>query len=96
MKIILYIYAIAMAVMSVVAFFSYREDKSLAQKGAFRTPEKKLLLLAACLGGIGAFAGMKAFRHKTKHLRFQIFVPVCMILQLLLLAALIYFIYLKK
>ena len=35
-------------------------------------------------GGPGAFLGMQIFRHKTKHLQFQIFVPVFMILQIVM------------
>ena len=95
MKALFYIYAASMFIMSCIAFFSYRRDKMLAQKGAYRTAEKTLLILAVCLGGVGAFAGMKIYRHKTKHLRFQIIVPVSMALQVILLGVLIYLAFLR-
>lgn len=85
MKTLLLIYLIALAVMSLIAFAAYGRDKRLARKNAWRTPEKTLLLLAALLGGPGAFLGMRTFRHKTQHTRFRILVPLCMALQLALL-----------
>ena len=91
MKYLFIAYAAVMVLMSLIAFAAYGRDKGLAKKGAYRTSEKTLLLLAAFLGGTGAFAGMRTFRHKTKHLRFQLFVPLCMIVQLAGLAALAYF-----
>ena len=95
MKILFYIYLAAMFVMSIVALISYKRDKSFAQKGERRTPEKTLLLQAACFGGIGAFAGMQIYRHKTKHLQFQILVPLSMIVQIILLGVIGYFAFIK-
>ncbi len=95
MKILFCACAALMLIMSLAALISYKKDKGLAQRGAYRTPERTLLLLAACFGGIGAFIGMRLFRHKTKHLRFQILVPLCMVLQIALLCALAYFAFIK-
>ena len=44
--------------------------------------EKTLLTLAFCLGGFGAFLGMWVFRHKTKHSKFKILVPIALILHI--------------
>lgn len=90
MKTLLLIYVITLVIMSLIALIAYGRDKRLAKTGKWRTPEKTLLILAACFGGIGAFAGMQLFRHKTKHTAFQIVVPSCMIIQLALLAYLAY------
>jgi uncharacterized membrane protein YsdA (DUF1294 family) len=38
--------------------------------------------LAALFGGAGAFLGMITLRHKTKHLKFTLTVPIFMLLQL--------------
>ncbi|MBE7070926.1 MAG: DUF1294 domain-containing protein, partial [Ruminococcaceae bacterium] len=46
-------------------------------------------------GGLGAFLGMKLFRHKTKHTSFRILVPVSMIIQFILIAAGAYFLYIR-
>ena len=87
MKIFLVFYII----MNLITFILYGADKAKAKKGKWRIPEKTLLLFAACFGGLGAFIGMKAFRHKTKHTSFRILVPVCMIIQFILIAAGTYF-----
>ncbi len=89
MSVIVYIYTAFLAVMGIIAFAAYGLDKRKAKKGAWRTSEKTLLLLAACLGGVGAFLGMKVFRHKTQHTSFNLIVPLCALIQLAALAALI-------
>ena len=95
MKYLFIAYFAAMMVMSLISFVSYGRDKGLAKKGKWRTSEKTLLLMAALLGGVGAFAGMRVFRHKTQHLRFRLFVPLCMIVQIGGLAALAYFAFMR-
>ncbi len=82
MSTILYIYIALLAIMGIVAFAAYGMDKRKAKKNAWRTSEKTLLLLAACFGGIGAFLGMKVFRHKTQHTSFRIIVPLCALIQI--------------
>ena len=82
--------------MNLVTFILYGADKAKAKKGKWRIPEKTLLLFAACFGGLGAFLGMKVFRHKTKHTSFRILVPVCMILQFILIAAGAYFLLIRR
>lgn len=52
---------------SLVAFFCYGRDKSLAKQGKWRISEAKLLRLGFLGGAVGALAGMQFFRHKTKH-----------------------------
>ena len=91
MKIFLVFYAL----MTIVTFVLYGVDKGKAKKGQWRIPEKTLLLFAACFGGLGAFLGMKIFRHKTKHTSFKILVPTFMIVQFILIAAGVYFLYIR-
>jgi uncharacterized membrane protein YsdA (DUF1294 family) len=81
--------------MTIVTFILYGVDKGKAKKGRWRIPEKTLLLFAACFGGLGAFLGMKIFRHKTKHTSFKILVPTFMIIQFILIAAGVYFLYIR-
>jgi uncharacterized membrane protein YsdA (DUF1294 family) len=61
---------------NVIVFFLYGTDKLKAKLGAWRISEKTLLLCAFLLGGVGAWAGMETFRHKTLHLSFRILVPI--------------------
>ena len=89
------IFLVFYALMTIVTFVLYGVDKSKAKKGKWRIPEKTLLLFAACFGGLGAFLGMKIFRHKTKHTSFKILVPTFMIIQFILIAAGVYFLYIR-
>ncbi len=70
-------------IMNIAAFAAFGTDKRRAEKNALRIPEAFLLLLAFLLGGIGAFAGMKKYRHKTRKWKFRILVPLFMILQII-------------
>jgi uncharacterized membrane protein YsdA (DUF1294 family)/cold shock CspA family protein len=51
--------------MSVITYFFYYCDKSAAQKGARRTPENTLHLLALFGGWPGAFVAQQTLRHKS-------------------------------
>ncbi len=41
-------------------------DKHQAKRGGQRTPEARLLLLTAAGGPIGAYLGIRVFRHKSR------------------------------
>ena len=74
---------------NVVAFAMYGLDKYYAKCGKWRISEKALLLAALLGGAFGAYAAMKTFRHKTKHLQFTIGVPVCMVINIAAVAYLL-------
>lgn len=78
---------IALVVMSVITFFMYGADKRKAKKGKWRISEKALLLSALCMGGPGAMAGMRVFRHKTKHTHFKILVPLFTVINIAVILA---------
>ena len=65
----------------------YGADKRRAKKGAWRIPEKTLLTGTWLLGGVGAFAAMRMFRHKTKHLAFQMSAPLGALLSVAVMIA---------
>ena len=64
---------------NVAAFALYGIDKHRAKRGAWRIPEKTLLGAAALGGGVGALLGMRAFRHKTRKLKFTLGVPAILL-----------------
>ncbi|MBR2640267.1 MAG: DUF1294 domain-containing protein [Oscillospiraceae bacterium] len=67
---------------NIVAFAMYGADKYFAKKDMWRISEKALIGVAAIGGAFGAFFGMETFRHKTKHTKFNILVPVLMAVHL--------------
>lgn len=56
---------------NIVVFAIYGIDKGKAIRNNWRTPEKTLLLLSVCGGGIGAFLAGPFFHHKTRKWYFQ-------------------------
>lgn len=61
-------------------------DKAKAQMDKRRIPERSLFLAAILGGSVGCLAGMYIFRHKTRHKKFTIGIPVIIVLQLVALA----------
>lgn len=58
-------------------------DKRKAKRGAWRIPEATLMWAAVLGGSIGSLAGMYTFRHKTKHPKFTIGIPVILAIQII-------------
>lgn len=73
-------------ILNIVTFAVYGIDKIKAKKGAWRIPEKSLLLLAFVGGSLGAAAGMRFWRHKTLHPQFKWGVPLILLFHLALIA----------
>ncbi|MBP5676192.1 MAG: DUF1294 domain-containing protein [Bacteroidales bacterium] len=69
---------------NVLTFLLYGIDKWRAQRDRWRIPEDTLIWLAIVGGSIGALLGMYLFRHKTKHRKFTIGIPVILAVQLVL------------
>jgi len=72
---------IYLAVITVVTFLVYGIDKWKAQHKRWRIPESVLLGLAAIGGSVGAWLGMKVWRHKTQHKKFKYGVPAIFVAQ---------------
>ena len=78
-------------IMSVTGFVAMGIDKRRAIKKGWRISERTLLLIALLGGGIGSFLGMRVFRHKTKHLKFTIILPLSAVLYTVLGIGWVYF-----
>jgi uncharacterized membrane protein YsdA (DUF1294 family) len=59
-------------------------DKLKAKQNARRIRESTLIGISLLGGSFGAIIGMLAFRHKTKHLKFYLGLPLILIAQLLI------------
>ena len=71
-------------IVNAAAFLLMLADKLKAKRGAWRIPETTLMGIAAIGGSVGALAGMYLFRHKTKHIKFTLGIPVILIGQIAL------------
>jgi len=61
---------------NLAVFFLYAADK----RGSRRISERTLILCAFLLGGAGAISGVCLLRHKTRHLKFRVLVPLSFLL----------------
>ena len=78
-------------ILCIISFCQFGIDKRKARRGAWRIPEKTLLITAAIGGSLGALLGMQVFRHKTQHAQFKYGIPAIIVMQVLIIAALVYF-----
>ena len=65
--------------MFIVGFISMGVDKAKAKKSKWRIKESTLLIIAALGGSLGSLMGMRCFRHKTKHIKFVVLVPIFLV-----------------
>ena len=61
----------AILIWNLLVFMIYGTDKSKAKRGAWRIPEKYLLLFAFLCGGFGAWLAGVTFHHKTRKWYFK-------------------------
>ncbi len=66
-------------------FFIMYYDKKRAVKKKWRISEGTLFAIALAFGSLGILCGMYTFRHKTKHKKFTILIPIILIVQLYIL-----------
>lgn len=71
-----------LAIINIISFAMYGIDKVKAKLNKWRIPEVTLLGVAFVGGSLGAMLGMQVFRHKTKHMKFMILVPVFLVLHI--------------
>lgn len=72
-------------IINAAAFLLMLADKLKARRGAWRIPERTLLGIAAMGGSVGALMGMYLFRHKTRHIKFILGIPLILIVQISLI-----------
>ena len=69
-----------LVIIKLIAIILYGIDKKKAIRNEHRIRESVLLWIARLGGAIGSWLGIKVFRHKTKHTKFRIVVPLWMII----------------
>ena len=82
--IIVYIIIIYLVLMNLLGFILMGADKRKAKLGKWRIPEKTFFIVSILGGSLGTWAGMYAFRHKTKHWYFVVFMPLILAVHIVL------------
>ena len=77
-------------VISIISMIICIYDKVISKKNdvKLRIPEKVLLLFSALGGSVAMLITMFVIRHKTKHVKFMLGIPLIIILQIALVFAL--------
>ena len=77
---ILLIYIVSISIVSAIVCVY---DKIISKKNRveLRIPEKVLLILSALGGSVAMLTAMLLVRHKTKHLKFMIGIPLIILVQ---------------
>ena len=70
-------------IINATGFILMLVDKVKAKKNLWRIPEATLFLVAAIGGSIGSLLGMYTFRHKTKHVKFILGMPLILAVQII-------------
>ena len=80
------------AVISRCSIVVCSRDKRVSKKNdvKLRIPEKSLFIWSLLGGSLAMFITMRIIRHKTKHVSFMVGIPVIFILQVALVAVLVY------
>lgn len=75
---------IYLLIINAAGFLLMRIDKGKARKNRWRIPEATLITVAALGGSAGSLLGMYLFRHKTRHLKFTLGIPLILAVQVVI------------
>lgn len=79
---IFFIFIVIYCIWNLIVFALMGIDKQKAIAGRRRISEKTLLTGAFVFGGVGGLFGMFAFRHKTRHTKFRVLLPLFSLINL--------------
>lgn len=83
MDIIFYFVIVYLIIINIVAISVTAYDKYAARKRRWRVKENTLLLISALGGSVGMYLTMQFIRHKTRHLKFMLGIPVILVIQVI-------------
>lgn len=70
-------------IINLITFLLYAIDKRRSIRKAWRIPESVLMGFVTFGGSVGAMLAMLLFRHKTKHAKFTVGVPLILVAQII-------------
>ena len=81
---------IGFLLLNLITFCVCGWDKHCARRNLWRVPEATLLGLSLLGGCFGMWIGMRTFRHKTRHRRFTVLVPLACLLWAVIVGFVLY------
>lgn len=73
--------ALYLLFINIIAAIICAVDKFKAKVGGWRVPEKTIFVVSLIGGAVGMYVTMQLIRHKTKHKRFMIGLPIIIFVQ---------------
>ena len=77
------------AAISLVAVIITAADKIKARRGAYRISEAALMWISALGGSVAMLVTMLTIRHKTRHIKFMLGIPIIILFQIIVAVYLI-------
>ena len=77
---------IYLLIVNALGFLLMLVDKYKAKNNLWRIPETTLMGVSLIGGSVGSLIGMYTVRHKTKHPKFTIGIPIILVAQIVLLS----------
>ena len=81
---VIYVLIFWLSCISFVSFVITVADKLNAKRGTTRIPESLLILFSILGGSLAMFFTMLVIRHKTRHAKFMIGIPIIILIQVVL------------
>ncbi len=72
-------------IINIISFITIYIDKRKAIKNKWRISELFLVVIAILGGSLGSILGMKLFRHKTNKTKFNIGIPLILVIQIIII-----------
>ena len=79
------IFIIYICIISLISIIITVCDKYFAIHRKWRVRESTLLILSALGGSVAMYITMQLIRHKTRHIKFMLGIPIIFIIQLIIL-----------
>lgn len=76
---------IYLVIINIISFLIYGLDKFFSIKKMFRISEFILLSFGLIGGVIGSFLGIKIFHHKTRKIKFKIYLTIYFVLWIIII-----------
>ncbi len=76
------LFLLYLLIINALGFLLMLADKQKARKNRWRIPEATLMTVAALGGSAGSLLGMYTVRHKTRHLKFTLGIPLILSVQI--------------
>lgn len=92
MKIVTYLIYV-WGIWNIITFLLMGADKLIAKLDGWRISEATLLGTAFCMGAIGSFLGSRIFHHKTRKRKFQIGLPLALLVNAAVVCIVWYFVH---